>query len=191
LRRVVLLFWEEIPMKTERSTTPLLLSLMVVLSLIVGACGSNGEGDESNTDTTAVSADDNGQSGNDESSESTAGDDTAGDDPVGTATIDGTDYTVVASLQCLVALDQANQISISGDVVEYESDSPVEWNYAWDSDDGVNEFSLRVGDDRDEEYSAMDGLSEPEVNGESVTASGAVQLDGESFDASFTIDCDS
>ncbi len=177
-------------MNSKRSTWLTLLILIVILSLVAGACGS--DGDNEGSDTVAGAADDtDSTSGSDDQAEGGgSSESTAGGDPVGTATIDGTDYTIVASLQCLVALDQANQISISGDVEEYESNEPYEWQYDWDSDDGYNEFSIRVGDDPADEYRAMGTFSDPVVDGESVTASGTVLREGvDSLDASFEIDC--
>jgi hypothetical protein len=153
----------------------------------LGACG----GDDQSADPSGPDP-----ATNETPSESTVGegnaddgsDSASGDNPIGRATIDGTEYTIVASLQCLVAVEQANQISISGDVEEYESDSRAEWSYSWDSDDGVNEFRITVGDDPlTDQYRGS--LSDPEVDGQSVTVSGILQAGVEPFDASFEIDC--
>lgn len=162
-----------------------LRSMCVVFAVVaLGACGGDGGSTEEEDPDPTVNETATEPTAADEGSESTGG------DPVGTATIDGTEYTIVASLQCLVALDQANQISISGDVEEYESDAPYEWQYDWDSDDGFNEFSITVGDAPEDEYRAMGTFSDPEVDGETVRASGTVLRGGvDSFDASFEIDC--
>ena len=183
-------------MSSKSSLWPMVLVLIVVLSLVAAACGSDDSGDEDGSDTVAGAVDTSDDSGDSSGGDGEVDDGgssvaAAGGDPVGTATIDGTDYTIVASLQCLVALDQANQISISGDVEEYVSDDPFEWQYGWDSDDGINEFSITLGDEPDDEYWAMGTLSDPQVNGESVTASGTVMSGVDTFEASFQIDCSS
>ena len=171
-------------MFSNRSMRPAFLTLFVILSLLVAACGGGSDGDGSDTgDETANTGgsnqtDDGGASGSSD-----------GGDPVGTATIDGIEYTIVGSLQCLVALDQANQISISGDVEEYESSAPYEWQYDWDSDDGYNEFSITLGDDMADEYRGFGTFSDPQVSGDSVSASGTVTNGTDTLDASFEIDC--
>lgn len=113
-----------------------------------------------------------------------------GGHPIGIATVDGAQYTLVADLQCLVAIDAANQISISGTVEGNASDDLVEWAYSWDGDDGINEFSINI--DEETEFSTFGDVqfSEPQVNGQSVSASGMVQpMIGEPVEASFEIDC--
>lgn len=157
----------------------------IVALLAVGACGDD--------DTADGGADPSQTTRESETSAPGGGDDDAtvdGGEPTGTATIDGTDYTIVASLQCLVALDQANQISISGEVAEYESEDPVQWSYSWDSDDGVNEFDLTASDELEYTTFNVPEWDEPQVAGTSVSASGTVSSPtGAPVEASFEIDC--
>lgn len=160
---------------------------MVVMSVVASGCG--GDGDDGASDTVAGAVDSGADSASGGEADDGAAAAASGADPVGTATIDGAQYTIVASLQCLVALEQANQISISGDVEAYVSDEPFEWQYGWDSDDGINEFSITLGEDPDDEYWAFGTFSDPQVNGESVSASGTVMSGVDTFDASFEIDC--
>ncbi|MGK2928139.1 MAG: hypothetical protein ACSLFO_01020 [Acidimicrobiales bacterium] len=169
------------------------LALCATVALVaLGACGDDDDAIADAAGDPAESSDDDAESPSG-SDDGDSGDATSedGGDPVGTATIDGTAYTVIADLQCLVAIDEANQISISGTVQENPSEERVEFSYAWDSDDDVNEFRINVSDEV--EYFTFDGqadFGEPQVDGKTVTASGMLLPNiGELAEASFEIDC--